>query len=95
MYDLSPCLIAGLVLFVGIPLSIAGGVGCSKIVKNCVRHRSRDFYFNSGLVGMALSAMIIVGLTAYNTRSVKPCGQDSLAKMVKGTPVQMLCDCGK
>lgn len=93
MYDLSPCLI-GMLTVLGIILSVVGGVGCSKIVKNCVRHKNPDFYFNSGLAGMALSAMLLFGFTAYNTRSVKPCGQDSLAKMVKVTPVQ-LCDCGK
>jgi hypothetical protein len=97
--DLSPCVIAGIVLF-GIPICIGAGFGCFSIMKNCVRHKSHDFYLNSGFAGMVMSAMLLVGVTAYNTRSVKPCGQDSLTKAVKGTPLQMVasalpCDCGK
>jgi len=97
--DLSPCLIGGIVLG-AIPICVGAGIGCKSIVQNCVRHKSRDFYFNSGVAGMIMSAMLLVGVTAYNTKSVKPCGQDSVAKAIKGTPLQMVasalpCDCGK
>lgn len=97
--DLSPCMIAGIVLF-GIPICVVAGIGCSSIVKNCVRHKNHNFYSNSGIAGMVMSAMLLFGVTVYNTRSVKPCGQDSLAKAVKSTPLQIVasalpCDCGK
>ena len=95
--DLSGCMIAWMVM-AAFPICIGIGIGCSKIMENCVKHKSHNFYFNSGIAGMIVSAVLLGGLTFHNTRSIKPCGKDSLTKFIKGTPVQVVvslpCGCG-
>lgn len=95
--DLSGCMIVWMSIAL-IPICIGIGAACYSIVENCVKHKSRVFYMNAGYAGMIVSAMFLVGITVYNTRSIKPCGEDSLTKAIKNHPVQIVaalpCGCG-
>lgn len=111
--DLSTCAVLGMVVVGGI-LAIITFAGVANFVASCgnnevnkaptyherqlVERKWKDYGVKTGF-GMTIAASLLIVVTiGANTRSWKPCGQDTVSKAIQGTPIQTVaaalpCSC--